>query len=183
MRRRALRSPKSATSPHPLAALLRRTSTYFHHLGMEVLDLQSGHALIRLPFGDHLRNSSGGMRGGAIASPIDSAGGLAARSSGEGYFWPSARVDRALRGALGRMMKAEGPMRFWRCLVCERETGKRLRLVGGGPAQTRTCWWCGARYGVADGAIVEQQAGGTAREFDLIQRGIQGDEKSARFFQ
>ncbi len=47
---------------------------------MEILDLQSGHAVIRLRFGDHLRNSSGGMHGGAIASLIDSAGGLAART-------------------------------------------------------------------------------------------------------
>ncbi len=80
MHRRASRSSKSGASPPPLAALLRRTSTYFHHLGMEVLDLQSGHALIRLPFGDHLRNTAGGMHGGAIASLIDSAGGLAART-------------------------------------------------------------------------------------------------------
>ena len=80
MPRRASRSSRSATPAHPLAALVRKTSAYFQHLGMEILDLQSGHALIRLPFGDHLRNSSGGMHGGAIASLIDSAGGLAART-------------------------------------------------------------------------------------------------------
>lgn len=47
---------------------------------MEIVDLQPGRSLIRLAFGPHLRNSSGGMHGGAIASLIDSAGGLAARA-------------------------------------------------------------------------------------------------------
>jgi hypothetical protein len=74
-------------------------------------------------------------------------------------------------------------MRLWHCLVGERETGKRLRLVGDGPAQTRTWWCCGARYGVPDGAIVEQQAGSTAGEFDLMKRGVQGDQKTPGFFQ
>jgi len=47
---------------------------------MAILDLQPGRSLIQLPFGSHLKNSSGGMHGGAIASLIDSAGGLAART-------------------------------------------------------------------------------------------------------
>ena len=47
---------------------------------MEILDLQPGRSLTQLPFGSHLKNSSGGMHGGAIASLIDSAGGLAART-------------------------------------------------------------------------------------------------------
>lgn len=47
---------------------------------MEIVDLQPGRSLIRLAFGPHLKNSSGGMHGGAIASLIDSAGGLAART-------------------------------------------------------------------------------------------------------
>ncbi len=47
---------------------------------MELRDLQTGRSLIRLPFGSHLKNTSGGMHGGAIASLIDSAGGLAART-------------------------------------------------------------------------------------------------------
>lgn len=57
-----------------------KTSAYVRHLGMEILDLQPGRSLIRLPFDGHLKNSSGGMHGGAIASLIDSAGGLAART-------------------------------------------------------------------------------------------------------
>ena len=74
------RSSRSAAALHHLVALLRRTSGYFHHLGMEILDLQPGRSLIRLLFGGHLKNSTRGMHGGAIASLIDSAGGLAART-------------------------------------------------------------------------------------------------------
>jgi acyl-CoA thioesterase len=56
-----------------------KTSAFPKHLGMEILDLQPGRSLIRLPVGAHLKNSSGAMQGGAIASLVDSAGGLAAR--------------------------------------------------------------------------------------------------------
>jgi acyl-CoA thioesterase len=65
---------------HALATLVRQTSRYFQHLGMEIVDLEAGRCLIRLPIRDHLRNSSGGVHGGAMASLIDSAGGLAARA-------------------------------------------------------------------------------------------------------
>ncbi len=80
MPRRTSQSSRSTAAPHPLVALLKKTSTYFHHLGMEILDLQAGRALIRLPLRAHLKNTSGSMHGGAIASLIDSAGGLAART-------------------------------------------------------------------------------------------------------
>ncbi len=65
---------------HPLATLVRQASRYLHHLGIEIVDLEAGRSLIRLPVGEHLTNSSGGVHGGAIASLIDSAGGLAART-------------------------------------------------------------------------------------------------------
>jgi len=75
-----LRPSRSSPPLRALAGLVRKASVYFHHLGMEIVDLQPGRALVRLPFGAHLKNSSGGMHGGAIASLIDSAGGLAART-------------------------------------------------------------------------------------------------------
>jgi acyl-CoA thioesterase len=60
--------------------IVGKTSAFLAHLGMEIVDLQPGRSLIRLPLQPHLKNSSGGMHGGAIASLIDSAGGLAART-------------------------------------------------------------------------------------------------------
>ena len=80
MPRRPARQSQSAAATRALVALLKNTSTYFHHLGMEILDLHAGRSTIRLPLGAHLKNTSGSMHGGAIASLIDSAGGLAART-------------------------------------------------------------------------------------------------------
>jgi uncharacterized protein (TIGR00369 family) len=67
-------------SPHPVATLVRQASGYFRHLGMDIVELEAGRSLIRLHLRPELTNSSGSMHGGAIASLIDSAGGLAART-------------------------------------------------------------------------------------------------------
>lgn len=80
MPKRPSHPSRRTQAPHPLVELVGKTSAFLKHLGMEILDLQPGRSLIRLPVGAHLKNSSGGMHGGAIASLIDSAGGLAART-------------------------------------------------------------------------------------------------------
>jgi acyl-CoA thioesterase len=60
--------------------IVKGTSAFLNHLGMDIVDLRPGRSLIRLPLQPNLKNSSGGMHGGAVASLIDSAGGLAART-------------------------------------------------------------------------------------------------------
>lgn len=80
MPKRSSHPSRRTPAPHPLAELVEKTSAFLQHLGMTILDLQPGRSLIRLPFGPHVKNSSGGMHGGAIASLVDTAGGLAART-------------------------------------------------------------------------------------------------------
>ncbi|MEK6569227.1 MAG: hypothetical protein AABZ38_02830, partial [candidate division NC10 bacterium] len=61
MPKRPSHPSRRTQAPHPLVELVGKTSAFLKHLGMEILDLQPGRSLIRLPIGAHLKNSSGEM--------------------------------------------------------------------------------------------------------------------------
>ena len=66
-------------------------SPLVRHLGIEVVDLDDGHGVLRLPFRDEVVTIGRIVHGGAIAALIDTAAMAAA--------WAGAEVPESLRGA------------------------------------------------------------------------------------
>lgn len=56
---------------------LSNQSNYYNLLGMRVIDIKPGYARMELDVTDPVRQTYGHMHGGAIASIVDEAGGLA----------------------------------------------------------------------------------------------------------
>ncbi len=62
------------------AIALLNNSPYYHHLGMEVLQVEEGKCQLRLPIKAELKNLFGMLHGGVIASLLDSTCSIAAGS-------------------------------------------------------------------------------------------------------
>ena len=78
----------------PGAELMRRflpTSPFVGHLGIELVEIDAGRAVLSLPFTDSLITISTVVHGGAIASLIDTAAMVAA--------WSDAEIPENIRGA------------------------------------------------------------------------------------
>ncbi|HOB86106.1 MAG TPA: PaaI family thioesterase [Bacillota bacterium] len=60
----------------PVVEMLE-ASPYWRHLGIKVRRLEAGYCELYLPFKPELKQASGLMHGGAIASLLDAAGGMA----------------------------------------------------------------------------------------------------------
>lgn len=56
---------------------MKRTVPFWKLLGMEVLDVKKGWAMVRLPFSEKLTQPDGVAHGGAIFSPADTAVAMA----------------------------------------------------------------------------------------------------------
>lgn len=56
-------------------------SSYSESLGLDVVSLEEGQAVVSMPMDDHLRNRAGMMHGGALFSLMDVAMGLACSST------------------------------------------------------------------------------------------------------
>jgi len=64
--------------------IVGRSSAFGRLLGLEILSVGSGEAMVRLSMHDGLRNLHGKLHGGALFSLIDSAMGQASHSLGDG---------------------------------------------------------------------------------------------------
>jgi uncharacterized protein (TIGR00369 family) len=82
------------SSSLPGADLMRQflpTSPFVGHLGIELVEIEPGRAVLSMPFTDSLITIATVVHGGAIASLIDTAAMVAA--------WSDAEIPEKLRGA------------------------------------------------------------------------------------